>query len=92
MRIYRIGADVADPRGFGDKVKVYGIYLFLDGAEKLKLFDYKKFGVKRESIAYITYQLKGAETGEEMEAQFYATLLAQGYTVYDVGEVEKIEN
>lgn len=91
MRAYRVGATIADERGFGESVKIYGVYLFLEQGEKFRLFDYKKFGLKREEIAYITYKLKGGESEDELGAEFYANLIAQERTVYGVGDVEEID-
>lgn len=91
MRAYKITANVADPRGFGDQIKVSAVYLYLEQGGKFRLFDYKKFDLKLLELAYVVYKLKGKEEAEEMEAEFYATLIAQEYTVFDVGEVEQIE-
>lgn len=33
MRAYRVGATIADERGFGESVKIYGVYLFLEQGE-----------------------------------------------------------
>lgn len=91
MRAYKIGADIADSRGFGDKLKYYGVYLFLERGEKFRLFDYKKFGLKLDQLSFVKYCIQGSENFEDMSAEFYASLITQNIEVYDVSDPEPIE-
>lgn len=92
MQVYKIKADIKDERGFGDRpLPYYGIYIFLERGEKLELFDYKKFGLKLTEIGFITYKLQGHENMEELEAEFYAALLTQELTVFDIGAAELLD-
>ena len=91
MRAYKIGADIADPRGFGDKLKYWGVYIFLERGEKFRLFDYKKFGLKLDEIGFVVYRLKGSENFDDLSAEFYATLITQELEVFGVDDPEEID-